>query len=582
MDALRQATVNALATTENLVPKPQLFLDAVDKLGQWCASQSQQPIPHHLLLERALLDADGQCEKELGKSIPPEKLSAKLAELRDELKSAGVSVPVASHCFAIAGSNTRSHPRSANLPSGSKPGPNAFDSILLHKFWGLLIFLFAMLILFQSIFAWAVPIQDAIEAGVGQINQAIKANMPVGALRALLMDGVVAGVGNVLVFLPQILILFGFLTILEDSGYMARAAFLMDRLMRFCGLSGKSFIPLLSSFACAIPGIMGTRTISNWRDRLATILVAPLMSCSARLPVYTLLVSAFIPSTSLISLPIPGLNRTLSLVRLDGLVMIGLYLLGLIVAPIVAMLLKRTLLKGPTPSFVLELPPYRMIQPRNVFRQMYFAGKEFVYRAGTLILPMTIIIWALSYYPRSAKLVDEHAARIHTLEERVSQGAMTLAERDEESTRLDLDLARSLQEQSYMGRMGKAIEPAVKPLGWDWRIAVATIASLPAREVVVSTLGVLFGVGSEDDEESSQALRTQLKEATWPDGKPLFSIPVALSLLVFFALCCQCLSTLFVMARETKSIGWPIFTFVYMTGLAYLGALVTYQLARLF
>ena len=386
----------------------------------------------------------------------------------------------------------------------------------------------------------------------------------------------IGGVGGVVIFLPQIMILFFFIAVLEDCGYMARAAYLMDKLMVRVGLSGKSFIPLLSSFACAIPGVMATRVIENRRDRLTTILVAPLMSCQRRLPVYALLIAAFIPARTY-----PG-----GLLDLQGLTMAGMYLVGILAAVLVALVLKRTLLRGPTPPFVMELPSYKWPSPGLVLYRMAERGWAFIRRAGTLILAVSIVVWAALYYPHNAEQVEApYRARQESLETRLAALPEESPERDVLQAELDEipnQILGAYNRQSILGQMGRAIEPVVRPLGWDWRIGCAVIASFPAREVVVATLGVIYDLGEEvadDEEEGQNRLQTALKQAVWDDaGEPVFNIPVALSIMVFFSLCAQCASTLVIIKRETNSWGWPTFTFAYMTGLAYLGALVTYQL----
>ncbi len=404
--------------------------------------------------------------------------------------------------------------------------------------------------------------------------------MPAGPLTSLLLDGVIGGVGSILVFLPQILILFGFVAVLEDCGYMARAAFLMDKLMARCGLSGKSFIPMLSSVACAVPGIMATRVIENRRDRLTTILVAPLMSCSARLPVYFLLIGAFLPS--------PAFS-----IWTRVLTMFLMYCIGLVVAPLVALSLKRTLLRGETPVFVMEMPLYKVPSLMTVLRRMYDSGTAFLVRAGTLILASMVLVWALLYFPRTesdGRLYDEHYAQLsHELEE-LKGDKMAPDEVVEAKEKEANEVRGEWQRQSVLGRMGRAIEPAVRPLGWDWKIGMAALASFPAREVVVGTLGVIYNEGDVDTKEVLTAknvgdigLARAMQDAKWEGtDRPVFTVPVALSLMVFFALCCQCASTLAVIRRETRSWGWPVFTFVYMTVLAYIGALAVYQIGRLF
>jgi len=357
---------------------------------------------------------------------------------------------------------------------------------------------------------------------------------------------------------------------------MARAAYLMDKLMVRVGLSGKSFIPLLSSFACAIPGVMATRVIENRRDRLTTILVAPLMSCSARLPVYVVLIGAFIPARRVLG----------GLLPLKGLTLFAMYLVGIVTAAVVALVLKKTLLRGPTPPFVMELPSYKWPSPRIVILRMTERGWAFVRRAGTLILAVSLLVWAASYYPHNAAEVETVLApRRAALEAQLAGADVDAARRDairEKLVEVDNEIASAYQRGSILGHMGRAIEPAVRPLGWDWRIGCAVIASFPAREVVIGALGVIYNLGRDLDvgEQSDQdRLAGRMRAAVWDgSGEPVYNIPVALSIMVFFALCAQCAATLVVIRRETNSWRWPAFTFAYMTSLAYLGALVTYQI----
>ncbi|MCH7726893.1 MAG: ferrous iron transporter B, partial [Planctomycetes bacterium] len=400
--------------------------------------------------------------------------------------------------------------------------------------------------------------------------------MSEGAFRSLIVDGVIGGVGAVVIFLPQILMLFFFIAIMEASGYMARAAYLMDKLMSRVGLSGKSFIPLLSSFACAIPGIMAARVIENRRDRLTTILVAPLMSCSARLPVYTILIGAFIPTTTALGGLLPGLT------------MFSMYMIGIVAAVVVAFVLKKTILKGATPPFVMELPGYKLPSLRGVLHRMFDRGWAFVRRAGTLILAVTIVIWALGYFPRNDKEIE---APFETERSTINSQLAHLSDSDAREllesrlSEIDHEIDQRHLQQSFLGRAGKYVEPLVRPLGWDWRIGCAAIASFPAREVVMGTLGVIYNLGGDldvGDEGGRTRLRSKLKAAKWEDsGEKVYNVPVALSVMVFFALCAQCASTLVIMKRETNTWRWPIFTFFYMTTLAYLAAFVTYQVGML-
>ena len=418
------------------------------------------------------------------------------------------------------------------------------DHVLTHKVWGLVVLFGVLFVLFQAIFPWAKPLMEQIEAGFDLLGRAAGAWLPEGALQSLVVDGVIAGVAGVLVFLPQIMILFAFIAVLEDCGYMTRAAHLMDRVMRAIGLSGRALIPLRSSFACAIPAIMGARVIADRRERFLTIMIAPFMSCSARLPVYVLMIAAFVPERGVLG----------GWVGLQGLVMLAMYLVGVVVAIPAAWLLRRTLLAGPASGFVLELPSYKV---RAVWQRMSFAARSFIIRAGSVILVVNLVVWALAYFPRDARVA-----------ERLSQQA---AAEGWGETQLESALAGAWLRESYLGRAGHAIEPVLAPLGWDWRIGVGVIPSFPARGGIVATLGTVFNLGAAED-ETSEPLRDALAAARWPDGRPLFTLPVALSIMVFFALCAQCASTLAVIARETGSWGWAALSFFSMTTIAYFAA----------
>ena len=427
------------------------------------------------------------------------------------------------------------------------------DRVLAHRLFGVAIFVLVNVLVFEAIYTWSGPLMDGIDALFAACGDRAAALIPPGALQSLVVDGLIAGVGGVLIFLPQIAILFFFIALLEDSGYMARAALLMDRLLTRVGLSGTAFMPLLSSFACAIPGIMATRTIEDRRDRFATILVAPLMSCSARLPVYVLFIGTFVPDRSLWG----------GVIGLQALTLFAFYCLGALVAIPVAWLLKRTLLKGDPPPFLLELPSYKTPDLRTVLLRVYHSSRAFVVRAGSLILATTIAMWALAYFPRSEAVVERHQIERQAV---APEALDALAKRQ----------AAELVENSYLGQAGHWVAPVVRPLGWDWRIGMAVIASFPAREVIISALGTIYSLGAEED-EGSEGLRATLAAATWPDGRPIYTLAVALSIMVFFALCAQCLSTLVVIKKETGSYGWSLFSFGYMTALAYIGALATYQ-----
>ena len=564
--SLARATNEQIAAREN--PLPAEFQRQAREIGETLNASRTEPMPH-FLVERLLLDGGGYLEGELlnGDAVAA---TAKLHSARAALASSGmpVSAVEAMARYDWIARTLNGIVRRPNVHEATRS--DRIDAVLTHKLAGTLIFVVVMALLFSSIFIWADPLMGLVDSAIGSVAEFVEARMPDGALRSLVVDGVIGGVGSVLIFLPQILILFFFIALLEDCGYMARAAFLMDRLMAGVGLSGKSFIPLLSSFACAIPGIMATRTIENRRDRLATILVAPLMSCSARLPVYVILIGAFVPAERYLG----------GVLGLQGLTLLAMYAIGVVVAIGVAWLLKRTILRGETPPFVLELPSYKLPSLRNVLYRMAERGWSFIARAGTVIFAVTIVVWALAYYPRSDQQVADAIADQRAELAASTNSAEELAAFDdpEHLERLSASLH---QQYSYLGRAGQWIAPVVRPLGWDWRIGAAAIASFPAREVVMGVLGVIYQLGPDVDvgDASQQSrLGDKLRAARWDNtGEPVYNLPVALSVMVFFALCAQCAATLAVIRRETNSWRWPVFTFVYMTVLAYVGALVTYQ-----
>ncbi len=431
------------------------------------------------------------------------------------------------------------------------------DGVLTHKFFGLIILIGILLLVFQTIFSWANLPMDLLDKGFGALGNFVRLELPEGILTDLLVDGIIAGVGGVVVFLPQILLLFLFLSILEDTGYMARAAFLLDKLMSRVGLHGKAFLPLLSSFACAIPGIMATRTIENPKDRLATIMIAPFMSCSARLPVYTVMIAAFFAG-----------QTVFGFISLGAVLMLAMYALGILVAVIVAFILKRTLLKSPTPPFVMELPPYRLPNFRNVFQNMFLRAGLFLKRAGTIIVAISIILWALTYFPRP---LDE---KIQTSSADSQQNTAVI-----EESAIENEKASEQIKNSYAGKLGHFIEPVIQPLGFDWKIGVGLVASFGAREVVISTLSIIYSVGKDTDD--SETLTEAFRNAKRDDGSAEWTPLTALTLMVFFVLAMQCMSTVAVVRRETNSWSWALFMVGYMTILAYFAAFLTYQGGRL-
>ncbi|HEV8551045.1 MAG TPA: ferrous iron transport protein B, partial [Polyangiaceae bacterium] len=432
------------------------------------------------------------------------------------------------------------------------------DKLLLHPVWGFAIFLGMMIVVFQALFSWSDPAIGLVEDAAAWLSATLSALLPAGVFRDLLVQGVVGGVGNVVVFLPQILLLSLMIGLLEDSGYMARVAFLMDRILKTLGLHGRAFVPMLSGFACAVPAILATRTMERQRDRLLTMLVIPLMTCSARLPVYTLVIATLFPPSHLFGL-----------LPLQGLLMVAMYVFAIVTTLVVALILGRTAVKGRRVPLVLELPPYRLPSLRLTLRGMIERALVFLKEAGTVILVCTIALWALLSFPRPHDAAATEAPR------QASASPAPNVRRTE--TPAATESERRIQ-ASYGGKLGKAIEPLFRPLGFDWKIDVGIIGAFAAREVFISTLGLVYGVGDTDKE--ALPLRAKLKQET-VGGRPRYTPLVGLSLLVFFALSCQCMSTLAVVRRETRSLRWPAFLFAYMTTLAYALAFLVYQGGKL-
>lgn len=415
------------------------------------------------------------------------------------------------------------------------PWTERFDRILLQPVFGSLIFFAVMLAFFQVIFTWAAPLSDLIDSGFVWLGEVTKGVIPWEPLANFISDGLIAGVGAVLVFIPQIVLLFIMISFLENIGYMSRVALVMDRVMGSIGLEGRSFVSLLSSYACAIPGIMATRTIPSSRDRLATILVSPLMTCSARLPVFTLFIAAFVPN-----------NVVIGPLRAQGLVLFGLYLLGAVAAMVVAAILKRSILRDDALPFYLELPPYRVPSARLVVSNAWDAAKHFIRKAGTIIMGTTAVLWVLLNVP-----VVEVPSNIPE-----SQAASYQMER------------------SVAGSIGKGMEPIFAPLGFDWEINVAVLSSFAAREVFVSTLGQISAATSDDEQGIIESLQSQ----TRPDGSPVYNSGTVAAILLFFVFALQCMSTIAIMRRETNSWRWPLFAFTYLSLMAYAAAFIGYQI----
>jgi ferrous iron transport protein B len=434
------------------------------------------------------------------------------------------------------------------------------DRVLLNRVGGFVIFLAIMFVVFQSLFAWSEPAIALVESVFGALGGVVLDLLGPGLLADFIVNALIKGVGSVMVFLPQILLLFFFIGLMEDCGYMARVAYLMDRIMRTMGLHGRAFVPMMSGFACAVPAILSTRTMERKRDRLLTMMVVPLMTCSARLPVYTLVIAALYPDVDV-----------WGFVPVGGLLMVGMYLFSTVTALTAAWVLSKTVkpLRAKRLPFVIELPPYRLPRLRDVVRMMWERSASFLKEAGTVILGCTVVLWALLSFPRDLP------------EGSPDYGAMIAQATDDEArTALENEQAGERLRNSYAGRLGHAIEPAIEPLGFDWKIGVGLIGAFAAREVFVSTMGVVYSVGEEVNEEDP-TLRAKLRSEQHADGSPVYTPLVGLSLMIFFALACQCMSTLAVTRRETRSWRWPVFMFVYMTALAWVASFVVYQGGRL-
>lgn len=431
------------------------------------------------------------------------------------------------------------------------------DNILMHRVWGYLILITVLFLLFQSIFWVAQYPMDFIEWGFGQLSGWLSSVMPESWFSDLFINGIVAGLSGILLFIPQIMILFGLITLLEDTGYMARISFLTDKLMRKVGLNGKSVMPMISGFACAVPAIMSARNIENKKERLLTIMITPLMSCSARLPVYTILIALVIPS-----------KLYFGFLSLQGLVMMGLYLLGTVMALIVAWVMKWFIKSAERSYFILELPVYREPRWKNVLYTMIEKAKIFAFEAGKVIMVISLLLWGLSTYgpPEKMKAVSaKYNALIKTDPAR--------------ETEYIKQKKTALLQTSFAGALGKTIEPAIRPLGYDWKIGIALITSFAAREVFVGTMATLYSVG-EDADTNNNTLRQKMNAAVREDGSKVYTLATGLSLLIFYVLAMQCMSTLAVVKRETRSWKWPVIQLVYMTVLAYVLSFITYQLFK--
>jgi ferrous iron transport protein B len=442
-----------------------------------------------------------------------------------------------------------------NTDDSWKKNTARLDSILTHKVWGYVIFFGILFLIFQAIFPWASVPMDFIDAVFASLGSYLGRVLPAGPLTSLLAEGIVPGIGGIVIFVPQIAILFAFISILEESGYMARVVFLMDKFMRKFGLNGKSVVPLMSGVACAIPAIMATRTIDNWKERTITILVTPLMSCSARLPIFTILIALIVPD-----------EKALGFFNLQGLALMGLYLLGFVAAIGAAWIMKLIIRVKERSYLIMELPTYRVPKWSNVGYTIVEKTKAFVFEAGKIILAISVILWVLASYGPA----DRMASAEETVKSRTKDEKLTPQE-------LEDRVAAYKLENSYAGVIGKAIEPVIRPLGYDWKIGIALITSFAAREVFVGTMATIYSIGSSKDNDST--IKQRMKEEINPEtGGPRFTPAVGLSLLVFYTFAMQCMSTLAVVYRETKGWKWPMIQLIYMTVLAYVSAWVVFEI----
>ena len=557
----------AAVTPRRFCDLPAALASEAESLAEMLAvafsERRDQAVPEALLIlsnEKALASSRGH--------YPPE-VEAAVGAARGRLDAAGIDwrgVPIEARYVAVAAIQQEA---TTELAPPGETFSDKLDRVLTHKVWGTLIFIAIMALMFQGIFTFARIPMDALQTAVDWLGGTVGRLIPPGDLNSLLVNGVIAGVGAVVVFLPQILLLFLFIGFLEDTGYMARAAFLMDRLMSKVGLHGKSFIPMLSSFACAIPGIMATRTIESAKDRLATILVAPLMSCSARLPVYTLLIAACIPDRT----------TAFGFLKLSALTLLGMYLLGIGVALVMAWLLKRTLLKGEPPLLILELPPYKRPLLRVVARHMWDRSRLFLRRAGTVILGINILLWFLATYPHDRPAERQFSARRAAVAPAQTGNTSALTPvSNPQLAALDQEEAGAKLRQSFAGQLGRFIEPAIAPLGFDWKMGIGIICSFAAREVFVSTMSTVYNVGgAEGTVGATSGLAKTLKAQARPDGTPLYTPLTGVTLMVFYVFALQCVSTVAVVRRETNSWKWPLFQWLYMGALAWGLAFLTYQ-----
>ena len=559
LDALRAAVEDQLSDSTNgmraTVTYPAALGSDVAKLvpvvERWRPGTAPEQLYALALWSLLSLGDDGL------RDVPDEVRRA-VADLRAaaELEGRNIDLEIVASRYAwLDDALSQACPEQEPQPSWSE----RIDRVLTHPFIGLVVFAVVMFAIFEALFAGAEPLIGAIEGLTAFMQAQAKAILPPGVLQDLVVEGIIAGVGNVVVFAPQILMLFLFIGFLEDSGYLARVAFVIDRVMKGVGLHGKAFVPLLSGFACAVPAVMATRTIERRRDRMVTMLALPLMSCSARLPIYILVVGTVFA------------GQSVGWFSAGAVALFSMYTLSVLVTLAAAAVIGRTVLPGPAPTFVLEMPPYRWPSAQILWISAWRRLRMFLVDAGTIILAMTILLWALLSFPKSADVTEHYEAE----RVRVEQTVTPAEEKAEALRALDSQEAADQLATSFGGRFGHAIEPVLRPIGFDWQIGVGIIGAFAAREVFISTLGVVFGIGEGDEENTP--LRQALRDARHADGTPVMTPLSGVSLMIFFLLACQCMSTIAVVKRESGSWRWPVFLFSYMTVLAYMASLAVYQ-----
>lgn len=547
-----------VATPEPFQWKPTAPLKkAVERMDEeWLSKYTQLP-DRARPLEALRLLSEGRLEDSFYQYTEEGKAKKLIEELQNVLEAEGEN-PTATEVvqrYQYIGESTENSV--TKVQSSQQTWTDRLDNVLTHRVAGPFIFVLVLLIMFQSIFSWATPFMDMIDMLFIEFGAFVGSSLPAGLLNSLLVDGVIAGLGGVVIFLPQIIFLFLFIYFLEGTGYMARAAFVMDGFMTKVGLHGRSVVPLMSGFACAIPGIMATRTIENWRDRLITIMILPFMACSARLPVYAVMIAAFVPD-----------KQVIGFLTLQGLVFFGLYLFGIVMAIGSAAVMKQIFSTGKPTPFLMELPSYKWPNVGSIVIQSLERGKIFVTEAGKIIVAISIVLWFLAsfpkYEPTASNLANTDANEQQQSEQQLSEQMLST---------LQLN-------QSYAGTFGQLIEPAIEPLGFDWKIGIGLLTSFAAREVLVGTLNTIYSI--EETEEQLGLIERLRNEKDPETGLPKYTLATALSLMIFFAIAMQCMSTLAIVKRETNSWKWPLVMFGYMTVLAYFSAWVTYEIANTF